>query len=77
MPRARLAAFMERRAMRSDPSRNVVYGTVRLIERDDEVHWRGPATAMPASSSTARGPSAEGIEAAADTFRALIDSNRA
>jgi FAD/FMN-containing dehydrogenase len=75
VPRERLADFMAATAQqfRSDGS-NLVYGTIRLVERDDEsfLAW---ATARWAciifNLCTLHTP--EGLERAADAFRGLID----
>ena len=75
VPRPRLAPFMEaaRGALRSRGA-NVVYGTVRLIERDDETFlaWaRERYACVIFNLHLDHTPKA--IAAAADAFRALID----
>jgi FAD/FMN-containing dehydrogenase len=75
VPRARLAAFMEAsRGVLAGRRANVVYGTVRLIERDDETFlaWaRERYACVIFNLHVDHTPKA--IEAAADAFRALID----
>jgi FAD/FMN-containing dehydrogenase len=75
VPRARLAAFMEAsRDALGGRRANVVYGTVRLIERDDETFlaWaRERYACVIFNLHVDHTPKA--IEAAADAFRALID----
>ena len=73
--RARLRAFMEaaRDVLRRDRA-NVVYGTVRMIEQDDEtaLAWaRGRHACIIFNLHIEHVPAR--IEAAANTFRALID----
>ena len=75
VPRPRLAAFMEaaRLSLRQHRA-NVIYGTVRLIERDDETFlaWaRGRYACVIFNLHIEQTP--EAIGAAADAFRALID----
>jgi len=75
IPRPRLHAFMEdaRRALR-DRRANVIYGTVRLIEKDDETFlaWaREPYACVIFNLHLEHTPPA--IAAAADAFRDLID----
>jgi FAD/FMN-containing dehydrogenase len=75
VPRPRLAPFMEaaRGALRGRGA-NVVYGTVRLIERDDETFlaWaRERYACVIFNLHLDHTPKA--IAAAADAFRALID----
>jgi hypothetical protein len=73
--RARLAAFMEdaRRVLR-DREANVVYGTVRLIEQDDETFlaWARKSYACVIFNLHVE-HTPEGVASAADAFRALID----
>jgi FAD/FMN-containing dehydrogenase len=73
--RPRLAAFMEhaRAALRRRRA-NVIYGTVRLIERDDETFlpWaRGRYACIVFNLHVDHTPPA--VDAAADAFRELID----
>jgi hypothetical protein len=73
--RQRLAAFMDdaRRALR-DHQANVIYGTVRLIEQDDETFlaWaRKPYACVIFNLHVVHTP--EAIAKAADAFRTLID----
>jgi FAD/FMN-containing dehydrogenase len=75
VPPARLAAFMEdaREALRRRRA-NVIYGTVRLIERDDETFlvWaRERYACVVFNLHVDHAPQA--IAAAADAFRELID----
>jgi FAD/FMN-containing dehydrogenase len=75
VPRPRLAAFMEdARAMLRDRRANLIYGTVRLIERDDEsfLAWARARWACVIFNLHVE-HTASGIAAAADTFRDLID----
>lgn len=73
--RDQLPAFMEaaRVALRQHKA-NVVYGTVRLIEKDDEsfLAWAKERYACVIFNLHVS-HTAEGIDAAADAFRALID----
>ena len=73
--RPRLAAFMEdAREVLRDRQANVIYGTVRLIEQDDETFlaWaRKPYACVIFNLHVEHTP--EGIASAADAFRALID----
>jgi FAD/FMN-containing dehydrogenase len=73
--RARLAAFMEdARGVLRDRTANVIYGTVRLIEQDDETFlaWaRKPYACVIFNLHVEHAP--ERVAAAADAFRALID----
>jgi FAD/FMN-containing dehydrogenase len=73
--RPRLAAFMEdARLVLRDHEANVIYGTVRLIERDDETFlaWaRKPYACVIFNLHIEHTP--EDIASAADAFRALID----
>ncbi|HAV61340.1 MAG TPA: hypothetical protein DCY13_03140, partial [Verrucomicrobiales bacterium] len=75
VPRARLAEFMD--AAREDFRRNhvkVIYGTVRLIERDDEsfLAWAKESCAcIIFNLHTEHTP--EGIRHSAEAFRRLID----
>jgi hypothetical protein len=73
--RPRLAGFMEdaRRVLR-DREANVIYGTVRLIEQDDETFlaWaRKPYACVIFNLHIEHTP--EDVASAADAFRALID----
>jgi len=52
---------------------NVIYGTVRLVEKDDESFLHGPSNPTPASFSIAHASYTERIEASARSFRGLID----
>jgi FAD/FMN-containing dehydrogenase len=75
VPRPRLAAFMEdaREALRRRRA-NVIYGTIRLIERDDETFlvWaRERYACVIFNLHVDHTP--EAITAAADAFRELID----
>ena len=73
--RPRLAAFMDDAArMLRERRANVIYGTVRLIEQDDETFlaWaRKPYACVIFNLHVVH--SSEGIASAADAFRALID----
>jgi FAD/FMN-containing dehydrogenase len=73
--RDRLSAFMEdaRVTLRRHRA-NVVYGTVRMIERDDEsfLAWAKERYACVIFNLHVT-HTAEGVDAAADAFRALID----
>jgi hypothetical protein len=75
VPRERLTDFMA--AVAEDFRKtgvDVIYGTVRLIERDDEsfLAWaREPWACVIFNLHTAHTP--EGIERSADAFRRLID----
>jgi hypothetical protein len=75
VPRERLAVFMERARTELLLRRaNVVYGTIRLIERDDETFltWaRDRFACVVFNLHVEHTPSA--IARVADTFRALID----
>jgi hypothetical protein len=75
VPRPRLAAFMrDARAELLARRANVIYGTVRLIERDDETFlaWaRQPWACIVINLHIDHVPDA--IARAAETFRALID----
>jgi len=75
VPRPRLAAFMEaaRLVLRRHRA-NVIYGTVRLIERDDETFlaWARERYACVIFNLHVE-HTLEAIAAAADAFRALID----
>jgi len=76
VPRARLVAFMDdaRETLRTRRA-DVIYGTVRLIERDDETFlaWAREAYAcIVFNLHVDHTPDA--IEAGAGTFRALIDA---
>ena len=75
VPRARLADFMDRVAEDFRQTRvDVIYGTVRLIERDDEsfLAWaREPWACVIFNLHTDHTP--EGIERSAGAFRRLID----
>jgi FAD/FMN-containing dehydrogenase len=73
--RPRLVAFMEdaRRVLREHKA-NVIYGTVRLIEQDDETFlaWaRKPYACVIFNLHVVHTPA--GIESAAEAFRGLID----
>ena len=75
VPRPRLAAFMDdaKRELRARNA-NVIYGTVRMIERDDEGYlaWaRERYACVIFNLHVEHTPT--GIEQAADAFRALID----
>ena len=75
VPRARLAAFMDdaRRVLREHRA-NVIYGTVRLIDNDDEtmLAWaREPWACIVFNLHVDH--TATAVEAAADAFRSLID----
>lgn len=75
VPRAQLAGFLAAAAdLLRESSSPVVYGTVRLIEKDDEsfLPWAREASACVIFNLQTR-HSPAGIAAAADTFRALID----
>ena len=75
VPRPRLAAFMEAaRLVLRRHGANVIYGTVRLIERDDETFlaWARERYACVIFNLHVE-HTLEAIAAAADTFRALID----
>ena len=73
--RPRLAAFMDDAArMLGERRANVIYGTVRLIEQDNETFlaWaRKPYACVIFNLHVVHTP--EGIASAADAFRALID----
>ena len=73
--RPRLGAFMEdARGVLRDSGANVIYGTVRLIEQDDETFlaWaRKPYACVIFNLHVEHTP--EGVASAADAFRALID----
>ena len=73
--RPRLAAFMEdARGVLRDRDANVIYGTLRLIEQDDETFlaWaRKPYACVIFNLHIEHTP--EGVASAADAFRALID----
>lgn len=75
VPRARLAAFLEdaRRDLRRRAA-NLIYGTVRLIERDDEttLAWAAQPWACVIFNLHVD-HTAEGVNAAAEAFRSLID----
>jgi hypothetical protein len=75
VPRASLASFMEdARLALTEANANVVYGTVRLIEKDDEsfLAWaREPWACVIFNLHVEHTPVA--IARAADTFRTLID----
>ena len=73
--RDQLSAFMEgARVTLRQHQANVVYGTVRLIEKDDEsfLAWAKERYACVIFNLHVT-HTAEGIDAAADAFRALID----
>ena len=75
VPRARLAAFMAEAARELRVRRaNVIYGTVRMIERDDEsfLAWARDRYACVIFNLHVEHSEAA-IEAAAGAFRALID----
>jgi len=76
VPRPALAAFMEEaRTLLRARRANVVYGTIRLIERDDETFlpWaRDRFACVVFNLHVDHTPAA--IAAAADSFRALIDA---
>lgn len=75
VPRAKLAEFMLAAAeMLRRRGENVVYGTVRLIERDDEsvLRWAKQPYACVIFNLHVE-PSDAGKEHAAESFRALID----
>jgi FAD/FMN-containing dehydrogenase len=75
VPRASLAAFMEEaRVALTRAKANVIYGTVRLIERDDEsfLAWATEPWACVIFNLHVE-HTTPAIAAAADTFRALID----
>jgi FAD/FMN-containing dehydrogenase len=76
VPRARLAAFMEdARVALIAGKANVVYGTVRLIEKDDEsfLAWaREPWACVIFNLHVDHTPA--GMASAGDAFRALIDA---
>ena len=75
VPRARLADFMLAAAeMLRNRKEDVIYGTVRLIERDDEsvLRWAKQPYACVIFNLHVE-PSDAGKERAADSFRALID----
>ena len=73
--RPRLAVFMDdARRMLRERKANVIYGTVRLIEQDDETFlaWaRKPYACVIFNLHVVHTP--EAIESAADAFRGLID----
>ena len=75
VPRDRIAAFLEdARALLLERCANLIYGTVRLIERDNETFlaWaRDRFACIVFNLHVDHTPAA--IAAAADTFRALID----
>lgn len=75
VPRASLAAFMEdaRVALR-DANANVIYGTVRLIEKDDEsfLAWARERWACIIFNLHVK-HTPRAIDVAADAFRTLID----
>lgn len=79
VPRDKLAAFMEdARTALITAKANVVYGTVRLIEQDDEsfLAWaRQPWACVIFNLHVAHDPTSMAV--AADTFRALIDAGMA
>lgn len=75
VPRAKLAEFMLAAAeMLRSRNENVIYGTVRLIERDDEsvLRWAKQPYACVIFNLHVE-PSDAGKEHAAESFRALID----
>lgn len=75
VPRAKLADFMLAAAeMLRRRSENVIYGTVRLIERDDEsvLRWAKQPYACVIFNLHVE-PSDAGKERTAESFRALID----
>lgn len=75
VPRERLVAFMEAaRATLRERRANVIYGTVRLIERDDETFlaWARDRYACVIFNLHVE-HTREKIESAADAFRNLID----
>jgi FAD/FMN-containing dehydrogenase len=76
VPRARLAAFMEDASVALIAGKaNVVYGTVRLIEKDDEsfLAWaREPWACVIFNLHVDHTPA--GMASAGDAFRALIDA---
>ena len=75
VPRPRLAAFMENaRAALVRVNANLIYGTVRLIERDDEsmLAWARDRWACIIFNLHVEHTS-DAIERAADAFRELID----
>jgi FAD/FMN-containing dehydrogenase len=73
--RPKLAAFMDdAREILRDREANVIYGTVRLIEQDDETFlaWaRKPYACVIFNLHVEHTP--EGVASAVDAFRALID----
>lgn len=75
VPRTRLTAFMaDARVLLREAKANLIYGTVRLIERDDETFlaWaREPWACVIFNLHVEHTPDAVGV--AADAFRALID----
>jgi FAD/FMN-containing dehydrogenase len=76
VPRNRFEAFMtDARAVLRSRQANVVYGTVRLIERDTETFlaWARESWACVVLNLHVD-HSPVGVSAAADTFRALIDA---
>ena len=75
VPRAALVSFMmEARELLRRQDANVIYGTVRLIERDDEsfLAWARESWACVIFNLHVT-HSPQGIEQAADSFRGLID----
>jgi FAD/FMN-containing dehydrogenase len=79
VPRHRLGAFLEdaAAALRAAGA-DVIYGTIRLVERDDEsvLAWaREPWACVVFNLHVAHSPA--GIAHATDAFRALIDAARA
>jgi FAD/FMN-containing dehydrogenase len=75
VPRAKLADFMLAAAeMLRRRNENVIYGTVRLIERDDEsvLRWAKQPYACIVLNLHVE-PSEAGKERAAESFRSLID----
>ena len=52
----------------------MIYGTVRMIEKDDETFLAWAAIGTPASSSICISITRRTIGRAAETFRALIDA---
>ena len=75
VPRHRLVSFMDDvRADLRDSGANVVYGTIRFIERDDEsfLPWaRAPYACIIFNLHTGHSP--EALEKTAEDFRRLID----
>ncbi len=75
VPRTKLVTFMEEaRRMLHDEKANLIYGTVRLIERDEEsfLRWARESYAC-VIFNLHISHDAAGIEAAKRAFRALID----